>query len=130
MTWTGVPRDGTVSGQWNDVVAGGPGLVAVGGGGFSAAAWTSPDGLTWTQVPPSQFTGSEFPLQSVISVGTQLVAVGGADVWTSVDGITWTQTKMKISGAEEIHAVAATEDGLIAVGQDGGSAAVWVATEG
>ena len=135
LTWTRVPHDETVLGgnSMNDVVAGGPGLVAVGGNVVNAAAWTSPDGLTWTQVPPAQFTGSFYGLHSVISVGTQLVAVGGADkddspgVWTSPDGLTWTQAK--ISGPGEINAVAATDTGLIAVGQDGGSAAVWIATE-
>ncbi len=130
LTWTLVPPTAIPGdGFLEDVVAGGPGLVAVGGNNYvGAAVWTSPDGFTWTQVPPSQFTTSEGPLQSVISVGTQLVAFGGAEWWTSDDGMTWTQAE--IPGVEGINSVAATEDGLIAVGKADGVAAVWIATQG
>ena len=89
--------------------------------------WTSEDGRNWTLVPPAEFSGSKAELQAVISVGSHLVAVG-AEVWTSVDGVTWTQSEILERG--EVHSIAVTDDGLIAVGEHGGAAAVWVATQG
>jgi hypothetical protein len=60
LTWEGVPHDEAVFGgpgdQWmGAVVAGGPGLVAVGHegpeGDWDAAVWASADGATWQRVP-------------------------------------------------------------------------------
>ena len=60
ITWSRVPHDDAVFGGDGDqtmsgVAAGGPGLVAVGGGGpdgdSDAAVWTSVDGITWSRVP-------------------------------------------------------------------------------
>ena len=125
LTWTLVPAaDIPGAGAMNDVVAGGPGFVAVGG---TPAVWTSEDGRNWTRVPPAMFSSSKAELQAVISVGSHLVAVG-AEVWTSVDGVTWTQSEIPERG--EVHSIAVTDDGLIAVGEAGGAAAVWIATEG
>ncbi len=142
FAWTLVPPtqvqgDGTML----DVVANGPGLVAVGSndkwGEGPPQIWTSPDGHTWTLVPDRGFPAptAGWPLRSVISVDSQLVAVGGY-VWTSVDGVTWTQPE--ISGYGVMYSVARTEDGLIAVGlyggpdsgPAGGAAAVWATTQG
>jgi hypothetical protein len=143
LTWTRVPHDVTAGGQWmSDVVAGGPGLVAVGSdepddNRRRAAVWTSPDGFTWTRVPhdPEVFggeAGDEQWMDAVASHGSQLVAVGGSEygivVWTSVDGITWNRSATPGEGT--MHSIAVTDDGLIAVGEDGGAAAVWIATEG
>jgi hypothetical protein len=107
LTWSRVPHDEAafaVSHSSEDlteimlsVTAGGPGLVAVGFGsadqcGWNAAVWTSPDGLTWSQVPnPNSCpdpNGSYEQMYSVTDAGPGLVAVGwestkdpGAAVW-------------------------------------------------
>ena len=86
--WGRVPHDETVFGgskyqtMWS-VVAGGPGLVAVGnnssGGRWDAAVWTSPDGLTWARVPHDEavFGGNnDQGIWSMVAVGSELVAVG------------------------------------------------------
>ena len=93
------------------VTEGGPGLVAGGmehGDGLDpatadAAVWTSPDGSTWSKVPPQPdvLGGPAFQVMtSVAAGGPGLVAATGSDagrsdgrlsVWTSVDGITWSQ---------------------------------------
>ena len=92
--------------QMSAVVAGGPGLVAVGGervgdqGEGDAAVWTSPDGQDWTLVPDPDSVFGGFSRQDMRSVtlgGPGLVAVGTeftdrgdrAAVWTSSDGLAW-----------------------------------------
>ena len=116
--WTRLPDDGMVFGGpgnqrvW-DVVAGGPGLVALGQDGppdelFDAAVWTSADGLTWTRIHIDQAVGifGLNPRVHAVVVGDEgLTAVGSegaghgwlgpnvdldAAVWRSPDGITWT----------------------------------------
>jgi hypothetical protein len=57
-----------------------PLYVGVGAG----IAWTSPDGLNWTEKAVSNTFGS------VTWTGVQFVAAG-AGIWTSPDGATWTQ---------------------------------------
>ena len=54
VAWSRVPHDEAVFGgaAMSDVIAGGPGLVAVGGSAESdAVVWTSVDGFTWSRVP-------------------------------------------------------------------------------
>ena len=138
-----------------DVVAGGPGLVAVGsdayGGGLpDAAVWTSADGLTWTRVPHDEaaFGGEGFQGMWGVAVGGPgLVGVGysdnGADwdaaVWTSADGLTWSRVPHDGSvfggPSEQVMVrVAAGGPGMVAIGWDfsGGDedAAVWTSTDG
>jgi hypothetical protein len=106
LVWLRVPSDEAAFGGSGDqmmsaVVAGGPGLVAVGhddaGEDEDAAVWTSPDGLVWSRVPHDEAvfgSGHEQMMSSVAVGGPGLVAVGysylGADgdaaVWTSADG--------------------------------------------
>jgi hypothetical protein len=108
LTWSRVPHDEAVFAVSNtegdlteimlSVTAGGPGLVAVGFDsadqcGWDAAVWTSPDGLTWSQVPSPNTcgrSGSYEQMRSVTDAGSGLVAVGwewgespGAAVWNS-----------------------------------------------
>lgn len=145
LTWSRLPYDEAVLGDadLSDVTVGGPGLVAVGSADNHAAVWTSPDGLTWTRVPydAAVFGGGQTAgqvMNAVTSVGAQLVAVGGygrddsstsdaALVWTSADGLTWTLTELD-SGLSRMYKVVATSRGVIAVGQEGRAAAIWVAT--
>jgi hypothetical protein len=107
LTWSRVPHDEAVfavsigSADMTEIMlsvtAAGPGLVAVGFDshdqcGWDAAAWTSPDGLTWSQVPNPNTcpdpNGSYEQMLSVTDAGPGLVAVGwewaddpGAAVW-------------------------------------------------
>ena len=61
-TWSRVPHDEAVFGgegaQMRSVIAGGPGLVAIGvdesGGDQDGAVWTSPDGTTWSLSPTTR----------------------------------------------------------------------------
>ena len=126
------------------VVAGGPGLVAV-GGDFEQAVppfadaivWTSPDGLTWARVPRDETAFGGDGVQQMFSVtvgGPGLVAVGrdglgvdgngSAAVWTSVDGLTWSRVphdEAVFGGPGEQRMVSVTDGGpgLVAVGRDG-----------
>jgi photosystem II stability/assembly factor-like uncharacterized protein len=94
FTWSRVPHDEDVfatSGDLGDmheqmlgVIAGGPGLVAVGTDagdqcGSDSAVWTSPDGFTWSRVPDLRNSDCDGPYDRMLSVtvGTSgLVAVG------------------------------------------------------
>jgi hypothetical protein len=94
FTWSRVPHDAAVfatSGDLGDmheqmlgVIAGGPGLVAVGTDagdqcGSDSAVWTSPDGFTWSRVPDLRISDCDGPYDRMLSVtvGTSgLVAVG------------------------------------------------------
>ena len=134
------------------VVAGGPGLVAIGYNGGAAAVWTSTDGLTWEPVPYDEAVfGGWQEMRAVVAGGPGLVAVGcdftgveGSDdggtaaVWTSADGLTWRRISQDaVSGSVDRHcvnSVAVGGPGLVAVGYDhvvghfdrGQAAAVWV----
>ena len=142
ITWTRVPHDETVFGTGGNprtgtspgpvmlsVTAGGPGLVAVG----RKAAWTSPDGVTWTPIA-DDVTARSF-MTGVTARGPGLVAVGlgssGVTAWTSVDGTTWSQAPGDdaVFGSypdDWIYDVTVGGPGLVAVGNLEGDAAVWV----
>jgi len=154
-TWTRVSDDAAFdeSGAIYDVVAGGPGFVAVGtdkyDDGSAAVVWTSADGLAWTRVPDTAETytpRTHSKMRAVTVGGPGLVAVGfeadgdwAAAVWTSSDGLTWTRVpndEAIFDGVEDqmMEAVTAGGPGFVAVGQDYGSddvgAAVWTSTDG
>jgi hypothetical protein len=94
LTWSRVPHDAAVfatSGDRGDgdeqmlgVIAGGPGLVAVGSDageqcGSDSAVWTSRDGFTWSRVPDLRISGCDGPYDRMLSVTvgpSGLVAVG------------------------------------------------------
>ncbi len=103
ITWSRVPHDERVFGSIgpyaiNDVTATDSGLVAVGSRDGdthgSALVWTSPDGITWSQLPHDETAlGGEGDqmMKSVTANGSGLVAVGSdrrgslagdAAVWT------------------------------------------------
>lgn len=157
-SWSRIPDDEAVFGGegfqgLSSVVAGGPGLVAVGTDGpddnEDAAVWTSADGITWTQAPhdDSAFGGDgEQSMWDVTLGGPGLVAVGwdGTDtgdtgvgdaaVWTSKDGITWVRvphdaTVFGGEGDQIMWSLTTGGPGLVGVGWDesGGDldAAVW-----
>jgi hypothetical protein len=123
------------------VVAGGPGLVAVGVGDTGGAAvWTSVDGITWSRVAHDEavFGGGEMNsvtvggpgLVAVGSAGVAAVSAGVAAVWTSVDGITWSRVphdeavfsttgNQVMSRVQKMNSVTAGGPGLVAVGWSG-----------
>ena len=114
-----------------DVVAGGPGLVAVGArldpgetdepvGGI---VWTSRDGAIWTRVGDGRtFELNEGNLNSVAVGGPGLVAAGadidGTVVWTSRDGTSWERVPRDpaVFAGAGISAITAWRDGLVAMG--------------
>lgn len=150
LSWTRVPHDEIVFGGsgnqlLNSVIAGGPGLVAVGAersASQQAVVWTSVDGLTWTRVPPDESGRLDAgQMNSVAVTDSGLVAVGWvgwvggtnseAAVWTSVDGIDWSRVPHdpEAMGNGVIWDVISTERGLIAVGEVGTAGAVWTGPE-
>jgi len=96
ITWSRVSHDEAVFGgefaqEMSSVIAGGPGLVAVGADSRKAAVWTSPDGITWSQVPGDEavFGGEHSQeMHSVTAGGPGLVAVG-ADKSGDWDAAVW-----------------------------------------
>ncbi len=111
-SWTRVEDpDGVFAGpgsqQIRHVVAGGPGLVAVGVEEYaSEVVWTSPDGLTWTREPPGSivFRGPNGAF-TAIAVGPS----GPAAFW---DGSIWLALPCSASD-DEIAALAGTAGGEI-----------------
>ncbi len=130
-------------GGLSTVVRGGPGFVAMGGPGpfglGERAVWTSPDGLSWTQVGDGGFS-AEAPGDATIellAVGPGLVAVATGDgvepaVWTSPDGVSWTRVADDPAASAYVAMSGLTEGGpgLVAVGAAGGGAAVWTSPDG
>ena len=121
VRWTLVAgtRSDTLGGpgdqQMLAVVAGGPGLIAVGSdtssGRSAAAVWTSTDGRSWDQVPTADIGAAGEGNQSMSAV-TPLdgwfVAGGWSDasgdaadgaIWLSADGVHWTNQASTSTGA-------------------------------
>lgn len=159
VDWARLPNDeamlGGADNQWMAaVVAGGPGLVAVGldrsGGDEDAAVWTSVDGLHWARAAHDEATfGGPGPqwMNAVAAGGPGLVGVGSdasggeqdAAVWTSPDGLAWTrvthdEATFGGSGDQWMNSVAADGQGLVAVGGDistgESDAAAWTSVDG
>jgi hypothetical protein len=154
LVWFRVPHDDAVFGSaggvggpfMNAVVAGGPGLVAVGYEGMAAgyggidhgwgdaAVWVSVDGLTWSRIPNDEAAFEGGNMVEVAAGGPGLVAVGtdssptgedqDAAVWTSRDGLVWSRVAPDEAvfggdGYQEMYSVVAGGPGLVAVGWDG-----------
>jgi hypothetical protein len=92
---------GSAGGVVSDVIAAGPGFVAVGSVGLRGpgAAWTSADGLSWLATP-GEAALTTLPLDAVAVTGTGLVAFGAACPGTgeclttnevTFDGSAWSQ---------------------------------------
>jgi len=163
LSWQRIPGGDAVFGgaqtvEMAGVVAGGPGLVAVGGltsvGGYDAAVWTSSDGTVWQRlvhdVEVMGGQGSQV-MADVVAFGERLVAVGAdgpadaqhAAIWVSADSLVWERvphrpeifTEPGMTGG--MAAVAVGGPGLVAVGHfddgesgHGGHAAVWTSRDG
>jgi hypothetical protein len=146
-TWT-VASGGALDGQpgataMTAVVADGDGLVA---GGYrddplhaeaSAAAWSSPDGVAWREEgPDAVLAGGRIDGMAVrdgvlVAVGTAGdPTYGPAAAWVRSDG-TWRRATIPDAGGA-MHAVVATADGFVAVGQNANDdgARVWTSGDG
>jgi hypothetical protein len=148
LTWSRVPLERAVFSaptgyqlEVSDIVAGGPGFVAVGGAGPGGATkyatvWTSPDGYTWSRVPHDEAVfGVDLEIKAVTVGGPGLVAVGGVDVWTSPDGYEWSRIPRDPTVfhpiTDDLRGVIAGGPGLVAFGESGGgTGAVWTSPDG
>lgn len=124
-SWQQVGTDVFVTAEVNQVVAGGPGFVAVGSDcagpapdrcNADPAIWTSPDGQSWQRVPhdPTIFPGC--------------LDQGGHEVHPYLE--------VRLAGCTNgdyrptIEHVSATDDGLLAVGYDPTWTALWYSPDG
>ncbi|MEA2009434.1 MAG: hypothetical protein U9N78_01900, partial [Actinomycetota bacterium] len=131
MSVNGAESDQFIS----DVAGGNLGVVAVGADGrvldFDAAVWFSSDGAVWERSPDDSSVlggdGYQF-MHAVIQVGGLVVAVGESDdeaaAWVSEDGRQWSHAEVAddsdgVVDPSVMLDVAATSDGLIAVGGAG-----------
>jgi hypothetical protein len=136
LTWNRAPFDPVFrAADLSSVIAGGPGLVAVGRSPFGPSAWFSTDGMHWQRaevplVPANAARESE--LRDVAVVGGRLVAAGslalesGDDgvrtemiLWTSTDGMQWTEVALDpgvFAPTSEVRSLASSPNGLVAVG--------------
>lgn len=125
-----------------DVVAGGPGFVAVGSDWVDddtavAVAWLSTDGRTWTEHAigtPGKASLLASPALSSVTAGEEgLVAVGRVGIWHSIDGSDWALSldPDELDGVP-LH-VAWAAGRFVALGRgvgDSCSARVWESTGG
>ena len=155
--WRQIPIDSAVFGGVGNqgithLVTAEAGFVAVGydssGGDYDAAAWSSPDGRSWTRADAGDdvFGGEgRQVIQGVARIGSHLVAVGTDDsegdedaaIWR-YDGFNWMRLQHDevVFGGEDdqvMTSVTVVDDRVIAVGWDasGGShdGAVWISDD-
>ena len=154
LAWTRVPHDDAVFDPtpgvdvMKDVVAWGPGFVAVGTTDIldsaetarNAAVWISEDGITWSLLPndaPPLGGPDKQEVESVAIGGPGLVAVGhewqmplggNAVVWASEDGKAWSRVPHDeaVFGNGGMLDVTAGGPGIVAVG----GAQVWTSVDG
>lgn len=157
ISWVRVESDAFVGSGgpiMEEVIAGGPGLIAVGASwseqetGF---VWHSTNGNTWSRVPHDEKVFGDASIMAVTAGGPGFVAVGNAGgwdesgsaaVWVSEDGVTWSrvphnETVFGGPGLQAMYDVTVGGPGLVAVGWDNpleegsdASAAVWTSIDG
>ena len=115
----------------NDVIVGGPGFIAVGGGSPGRARsvpraliWVSDAGRAWQSVPLFG-DAAEGTIRAIAPTESGFVAVGegpeGAAVWSSSDGIGWQRIPhADVFAGSVMVDVANGPAGLVAVGCEGG----------
>jgi hypothetical protein len=112
-------------------------VTSLPGGGFVAvgyippdwvpAAWTSPDGMTWSIHLTMGTTDFTFPVSLVAGADGAVVAVGRSGpkpvAWTSSDGVAWQQHPAPVlegsNVAERMTTVVASARGFVAGGSVG-----------
>ncbi|WP_157249544.1 hypothetical protein [Nonomuraea typhae] len=142
-----LPQDGAGV-RIHDLAATPDGYVAVGSSGWgeaeSAVVWTSKDGLNWTpRKRPAPPDASSAGLRQVVAFGQMVVATGTAQVngmarafaASSEDGgSTWRYAWLPAERAAAVHDLAASENGLVAVGwhgpPGGADSAAWISADG
>jgi hypothetical protein len=120
--------DGLPKGSLRSVVAGGPGFIAVGGGGADGQPTrplilTSTDGVAWASVDLGN-AGSPGDLEQVVAFPGGYAAVGGfggtdgqdAVALVSQDGLHWRRSHDHDLRSTQMLGVADWADGLFAVG--------------
>lgn len=132
----------------HDVAAVQGGYVAVGGVGTpqheEGVVWTSDDGLNWTasaRVSPPEARSAG--LRHAVAFGPRVIAAGAARTdsgWRAFaavsedGGVSWEYVWLPTEDAAAVHDLAATAEGLVAVGWHGRSAdsdsAVWTSEDG
>ena len=153
LEWSRLPHTEALSdpGWMYSVTAGGPGLVAVGreqvaDDRYVGAVWVSSDGMAWSRLPHNEAVFGNASLNSVTSVGPNLVVAGlawtgdkwGAMVWTSSDGVTWSRRPPDQAVFENasVLSITAGGPGLVAVGSAPGPGdpeavpVVWTSPDG
>ncbi len=147
-------KDFPTNGDWiASIAAGGPGFVAVGAsqpefpdfnpaceGDIDARAWTSPDGLHWTNRP---IDIRDIRLTKVVEFRGLLYAFGrpgarcnmsgdrGWSAWSSADGVTWARAATGVGAPYgHVYDVVVSQSRLIALGWNDRKAAVWVSEDG
>ncbi len=130
VRWARVtPLDGDDPGFFgglNRVIAGGPGLVAIGEVDAGAPVWMSRDGLAWQRAPDGGWGRDARLIDIARGVDGRLVALGvpGVHVWVSDDGISWDvvvdEPAAKTPGARAAlgFGLVSTNPGFFAVGYD------------
>ncbi|MGI8810386.1 MAG: hypothetical protein ACR2KK_21555 [Acidimicrobiales bacterium] len=142
-TWAQPPVEQRGSDLGALVATDGRGVVVGGGNG---GLWFRPFGADWIDVDGDQ---TVFPIpsrsstiRSIVRAGERFVALGsvsggddgGPAIWTSPDGTSWTRSKPFSSGT--VEQVIGFGNDLVAVGtarasdQDGGTAAIWISSDG
>mgnify|MGYP001829161321 CR=1 FL=1 len=111
----------------HDVISGGPGYIAVGGGAPEGAdpaafAWTSGDGVTWTAgtvAADATFGVMEavaaLPEGGFVAVGSDPTQALGR-IWRSDDGSAWERVDDAVFAASVVTDVVSTPDGVTVVG--------------
>ncbi|MGH2463065.1 MAG: hypothetical protein ACRDFZ_05500, partial [Candidatus Limnocylindria bacterium] len=144
VSWQATEDTGILEGVYvTDIVAGGPGLVAVGympnASPTRAVVLTSVDGFSWLPAggDPSRVTSVAYgQFSAVASNGETLVAVGATfddvnapssgSVWTSTDGVEWVHRSQADEPLAFPNDVIAFDGGFVAVGFNSeGPAARW-----
>jgi len=82
-----------------DVVAGGPGFVAV---RQNLQTWNSSDGVTWTRGGDLPFGDPESIYRlELLALEERLLVIGeGGEVWSSLDGVAWTMVHQNNFGLD------------------------------
>lgn len=93
------------------------------------AVWTSTDGTTWQRIPDQPaFASGELDRVTAGPAGFMAVRAFESLV-RSLDGSTWSEAPVRTPGAK-VSGVAATDEGFVAVGSLGATAAAWTSPDG
>ncbi|MBG0833431.1 hypothetical protein HS041_37660 [Planomonospora sp. ID67723] len=132
----------------HDVSPTSSGYMAVGGSGTAGretgVVWVSADGVNWSAREPVLPAGASAAiLRHVVTYGGQVVVAGGAETedgpraFAAVsrdNGATWRTTWLPADRAAAVQDLAATQEGVVAVGWQGepgeGDSAAWTSEDG